>query len=114
MLVVILLDWIEPWRWVRQICDCVRFLREITSELDEKVQDTMTVTMKEWQQRRNGGTAYNTGGTGSISDSNVNIPLGQGEWDEPLGLPLCVVCHGVRFTVHRPGFPAIHLTSQAR
>lgn len=26
------------------------------------------------------------------SIENVKIPLGPGEWDEPLGLPLCVVC----------------------
>jgi dynein light intermediate chain 1 len=23
---------------------------------------------------------------------NVKVPLGRGEWDEPLGIPLCVVC----------------------
>lgn len=94
-LVVLLLDWIEPWRWVRQIRDWVRFLRSITSALDEETQDVMAVTMKEWQQRRRGGTAYETVGT-STSDTHVNIPLSQGEWDEALGLPFCVVCHGVR------------------
>lgn len=26
------------------------------------------------------------------SMENVKIPMGPGEWDEPLGLPLCVVC----------------------
>lgn len=80
---------------MRQIRDWVRFLRGITEGLDEEAQDAMAVTMKEWQQRRRGGTTYDMGGTGSASDSNVNIPLSQGEWDEPLGLPICVVCHGV-------------------
>ncbi len=65
----------------------------------------MAVTTKEWQQRKRGGAAYDTGGTGSTADSNVKIPLSQGEWDEALGLPLCVVCHGVRPSIYRHNFP---------
>jgi dynein light intermediate chain 1 len=34
----------------------------------------------------------NLGGDGTTSMENVKIPLGPGEWDEPLGIPLCVVC----------------------
>ena len=66
----------------------------MSSDLDTEAQDSMATVMKEWQQRRRGGTSYAT--SDSVGDSNINIPLGQGEWDEPLGLPLCVVCHGVR------------------
>ena len=37
-------------------------------------------------------------GMGGVSpEADVNVPLGQGEWDEPLGIPLCVVCHNVCF-----------------
>ena len=50
--------------------------------------------MKEWQQRRIGRPPNDAGGTNN-ADIHVAIPLSQGEWDEPLGLPLCVVCHGV-------------------
>ena len=66
----------------------------MTSDLDNEAQDSMATVMKDWQQRRRGGTSYAT--SDSVVDSNINIPLSQGEWDEPLGLPLCVVCHGVR------------------
>jgi len=34
----------------------------------------------------------NIGSETSSSMENVKIPLGPGEWDEPLGIPLCVVC----------------------
>lgn len=63
--------------------------------LDDETKDVMEDTMKEWQQRRRGGTAYDTSG-GSGGERNVTIPLSQGEWDEALGLPLCVVCQNVR------------------
>lgn len=53
--------------------------------------------MKEWQQRKRGVSTYDTGGSGAGSEGSVTLPLSQGEWDEPLGLPLCVVCHNVRF-----------------
>ena len=92
-LVVILLDWIEPWRWIRQLRDWIRFLRSITSDLSREAQESAEETMKEWQQHKRGRT-YNDGGTSS-TENNVVIPLSQGEWDEPLGLPLCVVCHRV-------------------
>ncbi|KAJ9645829.1 hypothetical protein H2199_002870 [Coniosporium tulheliwenetii] len=64
MLAVILLDWGQPWAWVRQLRDWIRALRSLMSSLDDK------------------STAY----------GNVPTPLGPGEWDEPLGIPLCVVC----------------------
>lgn len=57
--------------------------------------------MQDWQQRRRGG-AYDTGGASTNADMNVNVPLGPGEWDEALGLPLCVVCHNVRAHIFRP------------
>ena len=56
----------------------------------------MAETMKDWQHRRRGGQAFESTG-GSINlEGSVTIPLNQGEWDEGLGLQLCVVCHSVR------------------
>ena len=97
---VILLDWIEPWRWVRQLRDWIRFLRSVTSELSEEAQESAEIVMTDWQQRRRGRPPNDFAATASSTDSNVVIPLSQGEWDEPLGLPLCVVCHGVCDTNH--------------
>ena len=93
-LAVVLLDWIEPWRWIRQLRDWIRFLRALTSDLSNDAKEAAETTMKEWQQRRIGRTFNDVGGANN-ADTNVTIPLEQGEWDEPLGLPLCVVCHRV-------------------
>jgi dynein light intermediate chain 1 len=94
-LLVILLDWAEPWQWVRQLRDWIRLLQEVTSTLDEETKTVMQENLHEWEQRRRGG-AFEGGGAVNASETNVNIPLGPGEWDEALGLPLCVVCHNVR------------------
>ncbi|KAF6239753.1 hypothetical protein HO173_002299 [Letharia columbiana] len=91
-LLIILLDWSEPWRWVRQIKNWITMIRDITSSLGDAPTESMERTMKEWQQRKRGISAYDTGSTGN--EGSVTLPLSQGEWDEPLGLPLCVVCHG--------------------
>ncbi|KAL8847138.1 MAG: hypothetical protein Q9221_007803 [Calogaya cf. arnoldii] len=90
-LVVVLLDWADPWLWARQVRDWVRFLKGVIVTMDDECKVTAEETMQEWQQRKR-GAAYE-GGT-AMSDAGVHIPLGQGEWDEPLGLPLCVACHG--------------------
>lgn len=71
-------------------------LRDITSSLGDAPLESMEQTMKEWQQRKRGISTYDTGGSNTANEGNVTLPLSQGEWDEPLGLPLCVVCHGVR------------------
>lgn len=93
ILVVILLDWADPWSWARQLRDWVRFLRDIIVAMDDDCKITAEETMKEWQQRRRG--APYEGGSATNNDNTINIPLGEGEWDEPLGLPICVACHGV-------------------
>ena len=93
-LIVILLDWAEPWAWVRNLRDWVRLLREVLVSLDNETKEAMEDLMQEWQQRRRGVTTYDGGG-GVSGEGNVAIPLGLGEWDEGLGLPLCVVCINV-------------------
>ena len=75
-------------------------LRDITSSLGDAHTEAMGQTMKEWQQRKRGISTYDTGGSSTGNEGNVTLPLSQGEWDEPLGLPLCVVCHRVRTFVH--------------
>ena len=60
---------------------------------------TMEEVMREWQQRRRGGSAYDGGGgPGTGSESSIAIPLGPGEWDEALDSPLYVVCHNVSYS----------------
>jgi dynein light intermediate chain 1 len=98
-LLVILLDWAEPWKWVRQIRDWMKLCREVWPTLEDDARLVMGEIMQEWEQRRRGGGAYESGSMGAPgTENNVTIPLGPGEWDEGLGLPLCVVCHNVRWS----------------
>lgn len=61
----------------------------------------MEETMTSWRERGRGGSSTNLDGTPSATaaDSDGSLPLGPGEWTEPLGLPLCVVCQNVGGTV---------------
>lgn len=93
-LIVILLSWTEPWLWVRQLREWIRLFQEVVSSLDSESQAALEDNMAEWQRRRGGASPSGTGG-GPGSDGKVTIPLSQGEWDEALGLPLCLVCQSV-------------------
>ena len=79
---------------MRQIRDWIRLLHETLSTLDDQAKTAMQESMQAWEQRRRGGT-HDAGATSQGADNSVNVPLGPGEWDEALGLPLCVVCHNV-------------------
>lgn len=95
-LLIVLLDWAEPWHWVRQLRNWIRFLKSVMTTLDSDCKEAIEENMNEWQlRRRGGGSLYDPAASGAAREGNINIPLSQGEWDEPLGLPICVVCHGV-------------------
>ncbi|KAF2843716.1 dynein family protein [Patellaria atrata CBS 101060] len=89
-LVVILLDWGQPWSWVRQLRDWMRVLRSLMISLDDGCKEVLEENITKWRDRGRHGNI--DGSSTNNFDSNVTIPLGPGEWDEPLGLPLCVVC----------------------
>ncbi|KAI5791833.1 dynein light intermediate chain-domain-containing protein [Geopyxis carbonaria] len=86
-LIVILLDWARPWDWMRQIKTWVRLLRGIFTSLDDDCRRTLDDVAQSWENRR---STYADGSGGGLGE--VVIPLGPGEFDEPIGLPLCVVC----------------------
>ncbi|KAF2433466.1 DLIC-domain-containing protein [Tothia fuscella] len=86
-LIVILLDWGQPWNWIRHLRDWIRLLRTIMISLDDESKDIMEETIVEWRDRKR-----NSATEGSTSNDEPTLPLGPGEWDEPLGVPLCVVC----------------------
>ncbi|OJJ48328.1 hypothetical protein ASPZODRAFT_62047 [Penicilliopsis zonata CBS 506.65] len=94
-LVVILLDWSEPWTWARRLREWVRLLRHVLISLDDETKIVMEEVMTEWRDRKRGLDA-STAGPGGLASSGgpVAIPLGPGEWDEGLGIPMCVVCQG--------------------
>jgi dynein light intermediate chain 1 len=86
MLIVILLDWNHPWLWIRQLRDWIRVLRSLILSLDDASKMVLEENIQTLQDK-----GRNVGSEAS-SMENVQIPLGPGEWDEPLGIPLCVVC----------------------
>ncbi|KKA21782.1 Dynein family protein [Rasamsonia emersonii CBS 393.64] len=91
-LIVILLDWSSPWTWVRELREWIRLLRSVLISLDDETKLVMEEVMTEWRDRKRG---LDVSGTGvPNSGGPVTIPLGPGEWDEGLGVPLCVVCQG--------------------
>lgn len=87
-LVVILLDWNHPWLWIRQLRDWIRVLRSLILSLDDASKEVLeeNITTLQDKGRSMGGS------DGNSALDNVKVPLGPGEWDEPLGIPLCVVC----------------------
>ena len=99
-LVVILLDWSDPWTWIRRLREWVRLLRHVLISLDDETKIVMEENLTEWRDRKRGMDPSSGGAQGFTSSGGpVTIPLGPGEWDEGLGIPMCVVCQGVRWSV---------------
>jgi dynein light intermediate chain 1 len=94
-MVVILLDWSRPWEWVRQMKTWVRLLRGIFHTLDEDCHLALDEVIRAWDSRRSTYVSDGGGAPGTTTLPDVVLPLGQGEFDEPIGLPLCVVCQNV-------------------
>lgn len=76
-------------------------LRTVLLALPDESKITMEEVMSQWKERGRGGSLNLDGTTATAaSEGDVSLPLGPGEWEEPLGLPLCVVCQNVRlFTI---------------
>lgn len=90
MLVVILLDWNHPWLWMRQLRDWIRVLRSLIVSLDDASKEVLEENIATLQDKGRGAGGPEP--AASAASDHVKIPLGPGEWDEPLGIPLCVVC----------------------
>jgi len=95
-LFVILLDWTQPWAWLRELRAWIRLLRDLLASLGDNAKEVMQELMVDWRERRRGGVvASDSGGAMLGLRENVSIPLGPGEWDEAFGVPVCVVCQNV-------------------
>lgn len=95
-LIVILLDWSQPWFWLRELRDWILLLRTLLVSLDGDCKEKMEEVMISWRDRGRGGNALDGTSASNTTDGEVSLPLGPGEWEEALGLPLCVVCQNVR------------------
>ncbi|KAI0149501.1 dynein light intermediate chain-domain-containing protein [Xylariaceae sp. FL1272] len=92
-LIVILLDWSQPWSWMRQLREWLILLRAVITSLSPECKDTMAEVMMSWRERGRTGASINLDGTGAVAaEEEVVLPPGPGEWEDALGLPLCVVC----------------------
>lgn len=98
--IVILLDWSQPHQWLRQVWKWIQVLEEVMGRVDAESRNEMEEIMASWKERGRGGAAINLDGTptaaGTSGDGDGLLPLGPGEWSEPLGLPLCVVCQNAQ------------------
>jgi dynein light intermediate chain 1 len=96
MLLVILLDWSDPWNWIQELRAWVRMLRSLLVSLPDETKMALEDNIHEWRdrKRRDANELSSSGGDAGISsiDADITLPLGPGEWDSPLGVPLCVVC----------------------
>ena len=95
-LIVVLLDWSQPWKWMRQLRQWILLLRTVLVSLSNECKEAMEEVMLSWHDRgRQGGTNLDGSGAAATSEGDVALPLGPGEWEDALGLPLCVVCQNV-------------------
>ncbi|KAH7013621.1 dynein light intermediate chain-domain-containing protein [Ilyonectria destructans] len=97
---ILLLDWSQPHLWLRQMWTWIQLLQEVLKKVDSEQHNLMEDVMSAWKERGRGGAATNLDGTPSATatsgDGDSALPLGPGEWEEPLGLPLCVVCQNAQ------------------
>jgi len=100
-LIVVLLDWSQPWKWMRQLRGWILLLRTVLISLSAECKETMEEVMISWRDRGRGG-GINLDGTSAApvtgSEGDVALPVGPGEWEDALGLPLCLVCQNVRWS----------------
>lgn len=71
-------------------------MRTVIASLSLECKDILQENLDAWQDRGREGSPLNLDGTLAVNpEGDISRPIGQGEWDEPLGLPLCVVCQNV-------------------
>jgi dynein light intermediate chain 1, cytosolic len=87
---------------LRQLRDWIRLLRTLLVSLSAESKEKMEEVMLSWRNRGRGGNNLDGTATASGSVGDVSLPLGPGEWEEALGLPLCVVCQNVSWVERRP------------
>ncbi|KAF2155785.1 hypothetical protein K461DRAFT_81200 [Myriangium duriaei CBS 260.36] len=85
--VAILLDWAAPWSFVQDLRAWVRLLKDCLGRLPAAEQRVLEDNDARWRAWRDADGSAAGDGSGVVS-----VPLGPGEYDEPLGVPVVVVC----------------------
>ena len=91
-LIVVLLDWAEPWFWIRRLQAWICLLRELIISLEPDTLKAMEDVMAMWRNKGRVGNVNENPDNSAASKDDLYLPLGSGEWEEALGVPLCVVC----------------------
>lgn len=93
---VILLDWAEPWNWLSQLRERISILKSVLDSLDNDCKDIMDEVMRSWRERRAGPVIEGVTPAFVLNPQQQSSapppPLGPGEWDDPLGISICIVC----------------------
>jgi len=97
-----LLDWEDPWNWLRQLQTTIQTLQAALSSLDAACQDAIDEVTALWQARRAGPNYEGSPQiftSASSARTEAALPSrGPGELDTPLGIPLIVLCHNAEYT----------------
>jgi dynein light intermediate chain 1 len=109
-LVVILLDWSEPWNWIRQLRDWILFVENLITSVDTATAETINQNAQHSSSQ--GAPPAREEGAGHADGSTTPVLQGPGEYDEALGLPICVVCHNVGMSLRH--WHLLIYTSQTR
>ncbi|KAK9246243.1 dynein light intermediate chain-domain-containing protein [Lipomyces tetrasporus] len=90
LLVTILLDWEEPRRWVRDLAQHIRFLNKLA--LKHLDQDVFASGLRKCSQRYRqlSSISFTEALNLPSRSAEIEIPLGKGEYDAPLGVELLV------------------------
>lgn len=83
---------------MRELRQWILLLRKVMVSLDMDSKEALSENIENWKERGRTGASKSLDGTSASAqtgDMETSLPIGSGEWDEPLGLPLCVVCQNV-------------------
>ena len=79
----------------------MQLLRYLLVSLDDDCKEVMQDVMVSWRDRGRGGNSFDGNLGGSVPNGeDVSLPLGPGEWDEALGIPVSIVCQNVGSLLH--------------
>ncbi|KAK9381321.1 dynein light intermediate chain-domain-containing protein [Kockiozyma suomiensis] len=90
LFVIFLCDWVEPRRWIRDLAQSIIFLRDsVFSELD---QDTYSAGLQRCSERYKKLTRVSFAESFQLPNNGIEVemPLGKGEFDAPLGVDFMV------------------------
>ncbi|PNS17985.1 hypothetical protein CAC42_3944 [Sphaceloma murrayae] len=82
---VILLDWSAPWTFIPLLRQWVHLLKSALATLPATSQHLLEDNNTRWTKRRDADAAT------SIAEAGTTTPLGPGEFDDALGLPITIV-----------------------